>query len=238
MSVNVTIEGGTDVRLGIWTKQDYDYLCYRNSENYTQIQQWFFNDNYYNALNIDSFELGLFNYTFMVTKKSDGCLISYSTLWLNIRDKTAPQISHPSDIITNSSSLYLTWIGVDIFSDTYQVYLNGTQIGSGFWSSSEPIYIYIDGLSPGTYEVTLHLFDSSGNEITDTLLIVVPVLATSTTTSPATSTTTGTTTSTSTSTSGYLIEIFVFSGAVLYLYKRREWRSIVILSPTVIYFIN
>jgi len=117
-----------------------------------------------------------------------------------IPDEDAPLIDHPSDIeyAEGTTGHVITWSPSDAHPATYELYRNGTLVGSGTWASGE-IMVSVDGFNVGTYNYTLVANDEAGHSTSDTVFVTVtPASTTSSTTT--TTTTTGTTTTTSTTT--------------------------------------
>jgi len=62
---------------------------------------------------------------------------------------------------------------LDLKPNEYILYINSTLNKTGTWSNSEALVFNIDGLSPGTYNYTLVVFDTSGNYASDEAFITV-----------------------------------------------------------------
>ena len=115
------------------------------------------------------------------------------------------EIENPAPIFVSSGNVtyyhgetgnYLEWDVSDDDPLGYILYMDGLAIGADVWTSGT-LSFNVDGLAIGLYNVTLQLFDISGNVVANTSW--VEVLPTQTTTSGTT--TTGTTTSETTSSS-------------------------------------
>ncbi|MHA2030385.1 MAG: LamG-like jellyroll fold domain-containing protein, partial [Candidatus Kariarchaeaceae archaeon] len=124
--------------------------------------------------NIDGLEYGVYNYTILLTDKSNNQITS--AVWVTVIDNTPPIIDTPDDIIypTGSSGNEIEWIGEDFHPSYYELRRNGTVIdGSGVWVSQGTIRIDIDGLEIKIYIYNITLFDESGNTISDEVIVEV-----------------------------------------------------------------
>jgi len=145
------------------------------------------------------------------------------TVYTTIVDTTDPTVSHPDDIsfVVGTTGQSITWSGNDLLTWNYSVYRDTVQIMSNQWnSSSESITVDLDDLAVGEYTFTLTLWDTSGNSVTDTVIVTVTEEIITTTSSSTTSTTTNTTTGTYTGTSeGTPLEqiVMIAIGAVVVL---------------------
>jgi hypothetical protein len=98
-------------------------------------------------------------------------------------DTRVPYINRPSDLEYKEGSTghFITWAPYDEYPSRYEVYRDSNLIESGSWNGSE-ICINIDGLILGVYNYTLVVFDRKGNSASDTILVTVFTITTSTTT--------------------------------------------------------
>ena len=89
-------------------------------------------------------------------------------------DTTDPLIDHPIDMSyqfgsTNNS---ITWVCSDLNPLSYQVFYNSTGQGVQEWEGNN-IQINVDGFGVGAYNVTLKIFDVSGNWVQDDVNLTV-----------------------------------------------------------------
>jgi hypothetical protein len=103
-------------------------------------------------------------------------------------DTTPPDISDPRRVALDDDESYLLeWHPFDLMPDSYELLKNGTLIQSGDWNGSSISYNVIE-LSPGSYNITLVVFDTSGNWAAGTYFVIieetVPSASTTSTTSP------------------------------------------------------
>ncbi len=149
---------------------------------------------------------------------SAGSIDEYPFVW----DTTLPTIDSPSDLeyIEGDSDHSISWTPGDAHPVSYVVYLDGVPVKSGAWnSSSEVITISVDGLSLGTYNYTIVVTDIGGNTASDTVIVTVAEVSTTSTTTTTTTTTetsipTSTTTSTGTTPGGFDSMIQLVIGGV------------------------
>ncbi len=92
-----------------------------------------------------------------------------------IVDEKLPTISSPDDIRYNygENGQKIEWQVSDNYPDAYVVYRNGIQISAGAWTNDFPVTVFLINLQPGTYNYTLLAFDSSGNQISDSVDIMI-----------------------------------------------------------------
>ena len=85
-----------------------------------------------------------------------------------------PTIDHPADIeyIVGNTGNSITWTPDVLFPYTYQILRNDTEVDSGSWDGL-PITVSVDGLEIGTYNYTLSVSDTAGNQVTDTVFVCV-----------------------------------------------------------------
>ena len=130
-------------------------------------------------------KIGIHNFTLTVADISGNN--ASDTVSVTIIDNVFPEINHPSDLTVDQdvSGNYVEWIASDNHTGTYELYKNGTKIVTNTWNSGSPIQYSLDGLSAGYYNFTLVVLDSSGNLVSDTIIVTVnpPVTQTSSQTS-------------------------------------------------------
>ncbi|MHA2372730.1 MAG: hypothetical protein ACXAEB_06925 [Candidatus Thorarchaeota archaeon] len=124
------------------------------------------------SISIEGLDLGVYNFTLIVRDAFDQ--FSVDSVIVTIEDTTAPTINHPNDIVihpddTNSS---ISWDPDDLKPENYEIYQNGTLIATGIWNNTTIVY-NLTNLQPGTYVYLIIVYDSSGNSVSDTVLVVV-----------------------------------------------------------------
>ena len=122
---------------------------------------------------------------------NDGVYYSYV-----VSDDINPTVSIDSpeglEFTEGTTGQSLNWNGTDLYPAQYSIYLDGIQIASGSWNSSDEIItVSLDGLAPGMYNYTCVLTDESGNWGSDSVMVTVNALTPVTTTTTTTSSTGG-----------------------------------------------
>ncbi|MHA3963686.1 MAG: early set domain-containing protein [Candidatus Thorarchaeota archaeon SMTZ1-45] len=124
--------------------------------------------------NVDGLSIGIYNYTLYL----DDIFLQSTTSTVFVTVTTVdgtPYVSHQFDLFlfAGMPTNNVTWIGLDSDPDTYIVYLNGTEIDSGTWSSGVPIVVFLASLQIGFYNLTIVLTDDLGYSTSDTVLLYV-----------------------------------------------------------------
>jgi hypothetical protein len=135
-----------------------------------------------NGLSVDSYVYELTANDTYGNIASDDVIVSV------IVDDVSPSVTPLDDVSLEfgTTGNYLTWSCSDLFPDSYSISRNGTIIDSGLWNGSN-LAVNLDGLSPGVYNFTIVLYDSSGNSASDSVIVTVTQPET-TPTSPTTPT--------------------------------------------------
>jgi len=122
-------------------------------------------------VNVDNQLLGIHNYTIIVYGESD--IKVTDVVFIEVIDTTAPILNHPSDITgdISTASIQVTWRPTDLFPFNYKIYMNGTQVANGTWSSGENLTYSLESLNLASYNVTIAVWDTSGNFASDTVLV-------------------------------------------------------------------
>ena len=168
-----TIELGSSGNQIIWVATDLDpdnFIVYKNTSTYDS-GSWSSGVNI--VIDIDGFALGLWNMTIIVfdgSENSDSDLV-----WILVEDTTNPILNEPANdsYIFGSTGNTIIWIATDLLPDNFIVYKNTSTYDSGSWSSGVNIVIDIDGFALGLWNMTIIVFDSSGNSDVDLVWITV-----------------------------------------------------------------
>ncbi|MHA2033104.1 MAG: hypothetical protein ACW99Q_27365, partial [Candidatus Kariarchaeaceae archaeon] len=115
------------------------------------------------AISVDGLTLGIYNYTIFVNDTSGNA--NFDTAWITVQDTASPSISQPSNITYEHGSTgnMISWTAIDSHEENYDIYQNGINVDNGTWTSGVPIVLNIDGLIVGTYNFTIVVSDTSGN---------------------------------------------------------------------------
>ncbi len=83
-------------------------------------------------------------------------------------------INHPVDVdyAFGTSGHIITWTPLSSEPESFQVYKDGTWIAEGSWQG-DPITISIDGLPLGPHNYTCTAYDLTGNDVNDTVTVLV-----------------------------------------------------------------
>jgi len=126
------------------------------------------------VIDIDGLALG--NYIFSILVSDSSSNLASDSVLVTIVDTLAPKINHPSDIFVNldAESIHIIWEPTDLLPFIYEVYQNGTLVSSGIWRSGENItYTLAENLVVGTYNITIRVWDTSGNIAIDTVIVSI-----------------------------------------------------------------
>ncbi len=168
---NVVLEYGSTGNTITWIANDLDpsnYELYVNGE--LQLTDTWSNSSI--SIDIDDLAISVYNFTIVV---ADGSGNSASdTVLVTVQDTISPLVESPSDIEFEEGETghNITWVSFDLDPGTYIIYRNAVAIVNEVWNTSQ-ISISLNGLSAGTYNFTLVLFDSSGNTAVDYVIVTV-----------------------------------------------------------------
>ena len=188
------------------TNQEVDYVetfSYQlEAFDLSLLTDWNVNDTAHFAIsgtglitNSSTLELGTYGLKVNVSDVYGNTLEAEFTV--TVYDDTNPSIDQPNDVqyIEGEIGNTITWTPTDDYPGRFEILRNGTVIDSDDWTGGN-ITITVDGLTYGTYNYTIVVYDQANNSVSDTVIVkVMPEPTTpSTTTTPTTSTTTTTTT--------------------------------------------
>lgn len=109
------------------------------------------------------------------------------THYFTVVDTVLPLIDSPEDVefTEGASGFAIEWDPSDLRPETYELLVDSVSTYTGLWnSSSETIFINLDGLAVGTYNFTCVVSDEAGNSVSDTVIVTVDTEPTSPTTTP------------------------------------------------------
>ncbi len=123
-------------------------------------------------------------YTVTLTATDNQLDVSIASIVLYIND--VPTINHQglNSVIQSASGSNITWTITDVVNNntSYIIYVNGTAVANGTWTSGIPISHIFDTTQPGTYNITIVVIDGYGGQVNDTFwLTVTPTTSTTST---------------------------------------------------------
>ncbi len=126
------------------------------------------------SMNVDGLDVGTHNATLVVYDGAGNHVNDTVYVIVILSDEYTPVVDHPADVVYEEGSTGhgITWSPYDDHPARYEIFRNGTLIDSGTWNN-ESISISVDGLSAGTYNFTLIVFDLVGNHVSDTVFVTV-----------------------------------------------------------------
>jgi hypothetical protein len=95
--------------------------------------------------------------------------------WISVNTTTpAPWISEHPDFSYDERSVgnSLSWTMSSYYPYYYQVFLDSAEYLSGTWSTY-PLTVDVDGLRPGTYTFSIHIYDHYGRTVVDSVDVTV-----------------------------------------------------------------
>ncbi len=189
---DITFESSSSIYIVNWTSYDtnpsyYDFFI---DESIDENSVWDGSDITYS---LEGWTPGFYNLTMAVYDENSNSAID--SVYINVTDFTAPEISSPLDIhyLVGSTGNEISWTPTDLYPDKYQISRNNVTLEQGSWSTSGQVFsVVVDDLSEGTYQYVLKVTDTSGNSAEDVVVVSVSLTTTSTTITTTTSTTPGT----------------------------------------------
>ncbi|MGY5876478.1 MAG: hypothetical protein RTU30_12090, partial [Candidatus Thorarchaeota archaeon] len=212
------IEGSTGNNI-LWAASDMNPESYEIliDHNLVMSDQWTGSEIDYS---LDSLSRGLYNLTLIVEDEAD--LTSTDTVFVTVTDGTAPTIENYGALsFLEGVPVLVSWDASDLNPFWMKIYLNSSLLQEDTWNGDD-IFIQLDSLNVGLYNLTLQLVDLDENSASNTVIIIVyasiPIHTTQTTTSTATtSPTTSTTPTIPTPTDLSSFVIMSLSGVVIIL---------------------
>ncbi|MHA2028172.1 MAG: hypothetical protein ACW99Q_02180 [Candidatus Kariarchaeaceae archaeon] len=167
-----------------------NYTVYKNGSEIIDYGNWMTSTNI--TIDVNGLLKGVYNYTIVANDSSGNDIVNSVLVTVIVIDTTDPLLW---DTITNyeyiegSTNNFFVWNATDRYPDYYIISLDGEKIEQSSWDNSSLIMILIDGLSKAVYDLTIEVFDESGNIGSNTILIdVIDVVAPVIISSPANST--------------------------------------------------
>ncbi len=169
---SVDISEGSSGEYFTWTASDLYpdfYDVFRNGSNIIQGATWFGGDV---SVSLDGLSLGDHNYTIILTDQAGNTAVD--TVWVHCFDTSNPNVNSPADIDLEygMSDIFLIWTIQDLHLLNWQVYLNSSPHLSGD-NQSASVIVDLDGLSSGVHNLTVIVFDTSNNNASDSVMVLV-----------------------------------------------------------------
>ena len=148
-------------------------------------------------ISVNGVDLGVWNYTLHCFDTSRNEAVA--SIVVTILDVDPPVfLSTPDDLtcLEGIDGLSFLWTPNDSFPASFVIVRNGSLVDGGAWDGGD-IQVNVSGLVLGVYNFTLIVYDTSGNQASDTVIVTVnaavtTTIPTTTTTTENTNTTTGT----------------------------------------------
>ncbi|MHA1950277.1 MAG: hypothetical protein ACW987_10415 [Candidatus Thorarchaeota archaeon] len=170
-----SIDEGQIGELITWTPSDLNPSSYEIYRDEVLVRSGLWNVSSETiTISLDGLSLGIHNFTLVVT--DIGLNTEFDTILITVVDGTVPTIDNPSDVYYDEGvpGYSITWNPSDLHPVSYEILREGVQVKTGAWnSSSESIIINVDGLTLGTYNFTVYVYDIGGNTENDTVFVYV-----------------------------------------------------------------
>lgn len=176
-SSNVSYLLGSTGNSLTWTAiDDYNPGNYTLYLNGTEVTTANWSNNTPVTFGIDGLPAGVYNFT-IVFRDAFGNNVS-NAVWVTVYVNTSlPWFQlQPSNMtyFLGTTGNTVSWTVIDkISSANYTLFLNGINMGTGYWINNTALPITIDGLTVGVYNLTIVFNDTLGNSIHDTIWITV-----------------------------------------------------------------
>ena len=139
------------------------------------------------GVRLDGLNLGVYSYHIFLNDTSGN--VAEDEVIVSIADLIAPTIDHPADVLTieGIKGLSISWTPIDLFPESYSIYMDGLLVENEEWDGSSIAYS-LDGLLVGVHNCTIVVTDVNGNSVID--YVRVEVLSWDDVTFPTSTTTT------------------------------------------------
>ena len=124
-------------------------------------------------INVDGLAIGSYTFTLFVNDTLGNS--AKDDVIVLVTDASPPTLSNEADITYEygTSGNTLSWQATDTNNDHYDIFINGVFNTTGSWSSSANITFSIDGFTLGSYTITIDVYDTSNNKVSDIVLVDV-----------------------------------------------------------------
>ncbi len=168
---DIIYEAGDTGHEILWTVTNFTPISYELIRNNSVLTSAIWTTGTTLEVSIDNLDPTSYNYTLVV--HDGGEFVLSDTVMVTVVDSTAPNIDHPEDVEyeARTTGHAIQWTASDLYPASFQILKNNSLLHSGYWTDT--ITISVDGLSPGTYDYTIVLFDESENQNTDSVQVEV-----------------------------------------------------------------
>ena len=163
------IEGTTIVATWNFTEHHPNYYEIRVNGNIYKNSTW---DGNLIELDMSNFSAGI--YLLNVTVWDDSLNHQSNAFSLEILDEQIPSILSPPsnyEFYRNGSDPSLNWTAYDLHPATYTILVNGKFQESKIWYNGVPIIFATGILDFGIFNITIILYDGSGNSVSDSVIV-------------------------------------------------------------------
>ncbi len=172
---NITYDEGTTGHSITWNPSDLNPMNYTIYRDGVPVKTGSWNASVETiSISVDGLSLGIYNYQIVVG--DIGLNTESDIVVVTVNDGTDPTIDSPivADIVEGTTGNLITWDPYDLHPSTYQIYREDVLVKSGLWNSSaETISLSMDGLSLGTYNITIIVYDTTSRTALNTLFVTV-----------------------------------------------------------------
>jgi len=126
------------------------------------------------TISVDGLSIGSYNYTIIVVDTSSNSVEDTVIVTVS-EDAIITTLTSPDDIAYEEGTTghNITWSVTDANPETCVIYKDDIEIYFSAWASGVPITINVDGLSVGSYNYTIIVYDEFDNFAQDTVIVTV-----------------------------------------------------------------
>ena len=170
---DITYEEGDTGKEISWTathNSPDDYYIYQDD---VQVETGFWSSGVPITYDVSGLPIG--DYKFEIDVWDDYIQWNTDTVYVHVRDLTAPIINSPVDITFEDTATgkFVEWIASDNYPDNYVLTRNTELVESGTWNVDTQLRFSLDNLEGGTYTYCLTIYDESGLYSTDCVEVTV-----------------------------------------------------------------
>ncbi|MFW9848222.1 MAG: hypothetical protein ACFFF4_03735 [Candidatus Thorarchaeota archaeon] len=170
---DLVIESGSTGNTLTWSLYDNSSSYYMISlDDISYLNGTWDGGNYNLTIPLDALELGV--HRFNASFHDAGGNSTFDIVLVEIIDTTSPIIDAPEDIVfqEGTDGHSIVWTPQDFNPVNYEIYQNDILVQEGEWDGGQISY-NIDGLTMGSYNYTIIVYDVRGFSATDSVLVDV-----------------------------------------------------------------